>query len=80
MRSSSGRKGLAGSCVPRTGPRASIAGFQRTDQLRREDAPSRMHSLMGPGASCELQTLLQASCICCFQAEDALDPVTRTDN
>ena len=48
--------------------------------MRREDTPNWMHSLIGPTASGELRTLLEASCICCFHAEDELDPVTRTDN
>jgi hypothetical protein len=80
MRSSSGRNGLAGSRIPRAGPRASMAGFQRADQFREDDTPNRMHRVMAPGGSGELETARQASWICCFQAEDSLDPVTRTDN
>lgn len=61
MRSSSGRNGLVGSWIPRTGPRASIAGFQSADQLRDDDTPNRMHSVTAPAGSGELETAWQAS-------------------
>src|SRR5450755_107588 len=66
--------------IPSTGPRASMAGFQSADQLRRDATPNRMRTVMGPGGSGELETARRALWICCFHAEDSPDPVARTDN
>ena len=59
---------------------ASIAGFHRLDQLRRDDTLKQMRSATGPGGSGSLTAARQASWICCFHARDSMEPVTRTDN
>jgi len=57
-----------------------MAGFHSADQLRRDDTPKLTHSVTGPGGRGESAAPRQASWICCFRADDSLEPVTRTDS